>query len=133
MEKRIVFKNPDGTCGVIIPAGNVDAAIKDVPDGLPHRIVDIDAIPSDRYFRAAWTDDNDTETVDVSMVKARDIQMGKIRELRNKKLEALDVETMMGKDVQAEKQKLRDLPETFDVSTAITPEDLKQLWPEELK
>ena len=61
MEKRIIFKNLDGSVGVIIPAQEVVAqygieaiAKKDVPANLPYQIVDITDIPSDRTFRNAW-------------------------------------------------------------------------------
>ena len=59
--------------------------------------------------------------------------MDEIRKVRNKKLEELDVETLRGVDVQEKKQKLRDIPSTFDLTKAATPKDLKALWPNELK
>lgn len=112
-------------------------AVKDVPviDGvqLPFRITDVVNIPSDRTFRAAWTDENPTDTVDVCMVKAAQVHLSRIRQKRDEKLKALDIETMKGKDVQAEKQKLRDLPQTLDLSKAKTPDELQALWPSELK
>jgi hypothetical protein len=86
-------------------------------------------IPQDRYFRGAWEFD---QGLSVNMDKARDIQMGHIRAARNEKLAALDIEQLKGNDVAAEKQTLRDIPETFDLTGAETPEALKELWPEEL-
>ena len=35
----------------------VSIAAKDVPKGLPYKIVEDDAIPSDRTYRDAWTID----------------------------------------------------------------------------
>lgn len=121
-------------------ASNVDAAddilnwvaLKDVPNGFNYRITDASNIPTDRTFRDAWTDANPTETVDVDMEKARDIHMNNIRLLRDKKFKELDVETMKGNNVQAQKQVLRDIPQTFDLSNANTPEELKILIPTEL-
>lgn len=137
--KRIVFKNNDGTCGIIVPSddsidddGLKKLAEKDVPKGLEWRIVSVKNIPSDRTFRNAWTDDNATNTVDVDMHKARNIHMTNIRLKRNKKLQELDIETMRGKDVQSKKQVLRDLPKKTDLSKAKTPEDLMKIWPKEL-
>ncbi len=40
---------------MIIPAETVELALKDVPEGVPYEIVDADEIPSDRFFRGAWT------------------------------------------------------------------------------
>ena len=136
--KRIVFKNLDGSCGVIIPAGNwqgtmAELAAKDVPNGLEWRIVDVTDLPSDRTFRAAWTDDNLTSTVDVDMDKARNIHMHNIRLARNAKLKDLDVEQLKGIDVSSTKQALRDLPQTFDLSGATTPDELQALWPTIIK
>jgi len=91
------------------------------------REVSENEIPTDRTFRDAWTKD-----LTIDMPKAREIQMAKIRKERDKALAALDIETLKGKDVQAEKQILRDLPQNFDLSVASTPEELKQLWPQEL-
>jgi len=52
--KRIIYSTPEGGVAVIIPAVTVELALKDVPEGVPYEIVDVDAIPTDRYFRNAW-------------------------------------------------------------------------------
>jgi len=52
--KRIIYPTPDGGVAVIIPAVSVELALKDVPEGAAYEIVDVDAIPSDRFFRNAW-------------------------------------------------------------------------------
>lgn len=130
--KVIVFKKIDGTCGIVIPTGDVNDAKKDVPEGLDYRIIGADKIPEDRTFRDAWTDDNDTETIDVDMGKAKIIHMDKIRRARDEKLKVLDIETMKGLDVQSDKQVLRDLPENTDLNAVENPDDLKKIWPKEL-
>jgi hypothetical protein len=66
------------------------------------------------------------------MEKARAIHLGRIRSARNRELARLDIEQLKGIDVAAEKQRLRDLPATFDLAAATTPEELKSLWPDEL-
>jgi len=135
--KKIVFKNLDGSCGIIIPAPDwagtlEELAAKDVPAGLTWRIVDATVIPTDRTFREAWTDDNPTTTIDVDMTKARSVHMAKIREERNKRLDQLDKKQLQGLDVATEKQTLRDLPQTLDLTVAKSPTELKALWPKEL-
>ena len=75
----------------------------------------------------------------INMPKARGIQMDKIREVRNKELAKKDIEFMKALEaddgshsaVAAEKQALRDIPQTFDLTTD-TVEQLKELWPEGL-
>jgi len=58
MNKRIVYKNDDGTISIIVPAECgltiEEIASKDVPAGKEHWIVDASEIPSDRTFRNAW-------------------------------------------------------------------------------
>lgn len=53
--QRIIYPTADDGVAVIIPAGSVEAALKDVPAGVPYEIVTTDEIPSDRFFRNAWT------------------------------------------------------------------------------
>ena len=58
MNQRIIYKNTDGTVSVIIPANCgltiEQIAAKDVPTGLPYKIVDVSDIPADRSTRHLW-------------------------------------------------------------------------------
>lgn len=56
---RIIYPTPEGGVAIIIPAPECgltveQIAAKDVPAGVPCRIVDAADIPSDRTFRNAW-------------------------------------------------------------------------------
>ena len=66
MDKRIIYKNTDGTIAIIIPANcglTVEQiAQKDVPTGLKYKIVNVSEISSDRTFRDAWTIDDEELT-----------------------------------------------------------------------
>ena len=67
MDKRIIYKNTDGSISIIIPA-DCDLTVeqiaqKDVPTGLNYKIVDVSEVPSNREFRDAWTID-DAELTD---------------------------------------------------------------------
>ena len=80
--------------------------------------------------------------INVNMTKARAIHLAEIRRVRNEELAAKDIPWMKAveagdTDAQAtiatEKQTLRDLPATFDITTDVdTPEKLKAKWPTEL-
>lgn len=92
-----------------------------------------DAIPEDRYFRNALE-----YSLNVNMGKARGIHMDHIRKARDRELKRLDVEYMradergdtLGKqEISALKQRLRDIPQKFDLTVAKTPGELKALWP----
>jgi hypothetical protein len=85
----------------------------------------------DSTFQEAFIDRDGK--VDIDINKARDIHMNRIRFFRDIKLRELDIETLKGKDVQLEKQKLRDIPQKFDLKKAETVEELKRLWPKELE
>ena len=76
----------------------------------------------------------------VNMAKARGIHMDRIRQVRNKELANLDIPFMKALEdedmdvqatIKAKKQELRNIPQTFDLTTD-TPEQLKELWPEGL-
>ena len=63
--KRILYKTDSGIA-VIIPTGELSmeaTAKKDVPTGLPYKIVDVSEIPDDRTFREAW-DIDESELTD---------------------------------------------------------------------
>ena len=102
---------------------------------------DSDMLPEpsndERFFNVwEWVED----AVRVNMPKARGVQMDKIRNIRNKELAALDVPFMKALEdgdtdvqatIKAKKQELRDIPQTFDLTTD-TAEELKEKWPEGL-
>ena len=80
--------------------------------------------------------------VNVDMTKARAIHLEEIRKVRNVELAAKDVpflrsvedgDTDAQATIKTEKQALRDIPATFDLTTDVdTPEKLKAKWPTEL-
>jgi len=76
------------------------------------------------------------------MTKARAIHLDEIRAVRNAELVAKDITFMRAieagdTDAQAtigtEKQVLRDIPATFDITTGVdTPAQLSAKWPDQL-
>jgi len=115
---------------------------RDVDTGLVTRPCLREELPEDfdnPSFRAAWEDTG--TVVQVNMPKARTIHMDLIRQKRNAELAKLDMsfmiaverndKTMMEK-ISVQKQKLRDIPQTYDLSGFKTPEELKAFWPKEL-
>ena len=102
-----------------------------------------DQITGDRYFRDAVVWDASQESkCNCDMTKARAIHLEEIRKVRNTELAAKDVTFMRAVEagdasaqstIGTEKQVLRDLPATFDITTDVdTPELLKAKWPAEL-
>ena len=77
--------------------------------------------------------------INVNMDKARDIHREKVRQARNPKLAAKDVEFQRALETGAdtativsEKQALRDAPAAAAIDAATTPEELKAAWDSEL-
>lgn len=60
MPKRIIYPTDEGSVAIIIPAGELsieEVARKDVPAGVPFKIIDTVEVPDDRTFRNAWEAD----------------------------------------------------------------------------
>lgn len=163
MNTRIIYTNPDNSLSVIHPTPEMfdrdsptrnllrlhgidfanDADIipwiieKDVPDGLVHRVVTVDELPSDRKLRNAWIDTG--QKVDYDMPKANNLKRDEFRALRVPLLAALDVDYMKADEekdtvkkdqIHAKKQALRDVT-AFQDFTDI--EALKAYMPDVLK
>lgn len=67
MEKRIIYINEAGGVSVISPSPDSgltlqEVATRDVPTGLPYKIVDVVEVPTDRSARALWAIDPATLT-----------------------------------------------------------------------
>lgn len=134
MNKRIVYKNNDGSCCIIVPAdcglSIEEIAMKDVPVGADFRIIDVDKLPADRIFRNAWTDDFDTDTVDIDIARAKLIKLDMMRAIRKPLLAQYDIDFMksieigdddLKKDIVTKKQILRD------ITTLELPDDIEEL------
>jgi hypothetical protein len=80
--------------------------------------------------------------INVNMTKARTIHMDAIRVVRNAELAAKDITFMRAVEagdtsaqatIATQKQTLRDIPATFNITTGVTtPTQLKARWPTEL-
>jgi len=77
--------------------------------------------------------------INVNMTKARGIHREKVRQARNPKLAAKDVEFQRALETGAdtativsEKQALRDAPAAAAIDAATTPEELKAAWDSDL-
>jgi hypothetical protein len=129
----ITYPQPNGQVAVVIPTGDVNDAIKDVPEGVEYKIVESVDIDND-YFNAY---EFDAETgAKVNIDKAKAIHLDKFRAARAPKLAKLDVEYMKAvesndeekrAEIVAAKQALRD------VTLTELPDDLegiKATWPD---
>lgn len=104
------------------------------------QIVDDSAIPSDREFRAAWQQEG--RGIGFDLVRAKEIQLERIRGARASKLAALDVSFMLAieqgdavkqTEVAAAKQALRDITEPLKALDPKSINDIKNAFPQELK
>ena len=67
MDKRIIYINAAGGVSVVTPAPDCgltieEIAVKDVPTGVPFKIINASDVPATREARAAWVVDPATLT-----------------------------------------------------------------------
>ena len=96
---------------------------------LGHRVVEVGELPEPE-FRNAWTDDFDTDTVDVDPDKAKEIKREQFRLLRKPLLKALDTDFL--KAMEEDDQEKKDFiaaakQELRDVTDIELPEDVQEL------
>ena len=155
MVKCITLEYPDGRVAVrggLNPKflarfnGDVDAALQHVLDNLvpiqnPDAVARIEDVtfPPDRKFRDAWV--RGRGAIDVSMPKARAVHMNRIRVVRDAELVKTDNDLKKAEDnndnaeaarLRDRRKTLRDIPQTYDLSGAATPDELDALWPRDL-
>ena len=127
-------------------AGEPIPARDPLPDPGPHYIVEETDLPGgsiseeNDYFFDGW--EWDGSAVAVNMTKARAIHLTEIRRVRDEELVKLDIPWMKAVEagdtdaqatIKGQKETLRDLPATFDLTTDVdTPEKLFARWPSEL-
>lgn len=130
----IIFpQQPDNKLAVIIPTGDVNDCIKDVPQDTPYAIVDsLEGVDND-YFDGFVYEDGQA-VPDIAACKA--IHLDKFRTARAPKLQKLDVDYMKAIEVEdhvkaaeiaVQKQELRDVTKT---PLPDTLEEIKAVWPE---
>lgn len=59
MNQRVIYPTPDGGVAILVPVPDCGLTLdeiiaKDVPPGVPYKIIDAADIPTDRTFRNAW-------------------------------------------------------------------------------
>jgi hypothetical protein len=135
----IIYPQSDGQVAVIFPADSSlsieEIAAKDVPAGLPYKIVDSLDMDNDYFNAYDYSEDTGAE---VNIDRAKEVHLDKFRAARAPKLAALDVAFMRAVEQgdsakQAEiaeaKQELRDITKT---PLPDTLEEIKACWPSTL-
>jgi hypothetical protein len=129
----ITYPQPNGQVAVVIPTGDVNDAIKDVPEGVEYKIVESVDIDND-YFNAYEFDAELGAKVNIE--KAKSIHLDKFRSARAPKLDKLDVDFMKAveandevkkAEIVAAKQALRDVTLTVLLNDLA---GIKSTWPE---
>lgn len=129
----ITYPQPNGQVAVVIPTGDVNDAIKDVPEGVEYKIVDSIDIDND-YFNAYEFDAELGAKVNIEKAKA--IHLDKFRAARAPKLAKLDVEYMKAVEANDEEKKAEIVAAKQalrDVTLTTLPDDLagiKSTWPD---
>lgn len=128
----ITYSQPNGQLAVVVPCGDVNDAIKDVPQGTEYTIVE--SLDIDNEFFDAYEFDKNIGAK-INIIKAKEIQLDKFRATRTILLEKLDIDFMRAveadnttsqQEIASKKQALRDVTKTE------LPDDLlgiKSTWP----
>ena len=130
MNHRIIYPTPEGVA-VIIPAESVEAALKDVPEGVEYEIVSTDDIPSDRFFRNAWVMGDCCIEHDLERCKA--IGHERRRAARAEEFQPHDeliAKQIPGADIEAAEAARQVIREKYAevqdaIDAASTPDDIK--------
>jgi hypothetical protein len=130
----IIYPQADNKLAVIIPCGDVQDAVKDVPSETPYAIIDsLEGIDND-YFNAY--DYSEEAGAEVNIDKAKEIHLDKFRAARTPKLQKLDVDYMKAIEVEdsvaasaiaIQKQELRDVTK---ITLPDTLPEIKETWPD---
>ena len=131
----ITYPQPNGQVAVVIPCGDVNDAIKDVPEGVEYKIVESVDIDNE-YFNAYEFDAELGAKVNIEKAKA--IHLDKFRTSRSPKLQKIDVDFMKAVEANDEAKKAEIIAakqSLRDVTLTVLPDDLagiKATWPEVL-
>ena len=129
----ITYPQPNGQVAVVIPTGDVNDAIKDVPAGVEYKIVESVDIDND-YFNAYEFDAELGSKVNIEKAKA--IHLDKFRAARAPKLAKLDIDFMKAVEANDEEKKAEIIAAKQalrDVTLTTLPDDLagiKAAWPD---
>lgn len=129
----ITYPQPNGQVAVVNPAGDVNDAIKDVPEGVEYKIVDSVDIDNE-YFNAYEFDSETGAKVNIERAKA--IHLDKFRSARSPKLAKLDIDFMKAVEANDEAKKVEIVAAKQalrDVTLTPLPDDLagiKATWPD---
>jgi hypothetical protein len=129
----ITYPQPNGQVAVVIPTGDVNDAIKDVPAGVEYKIVESVDIDND-YFNAYEFDAESGAKVNID--KAKSIHLDKFRAARAPKLAKLDIDFMKAVEANDEEKKAEIIAAKQalrDVTLTTLPDDLagiKATWPD---
>ena len=129
----ITYPQPNGQVAIVIPTGDVNDAIKDVPAGVEYKIIESVDIDND-YFNAYEFDAEIGAKVNIDKAKA--IHLDKFRAARTPKLAKLDIDFMKAVEANDEEKKAEIISAKQalrDVTLTPLPDDLagiKATWPD---
>jgi hypothetical protein len=129
----IIYPQHDNKLAVIIPTGDYQDAIKDVPEGVEYAVVNDLGSLDDEYYNAF---EYANMGIACNIDKAKQIHLDKFRAARMPKLAALDVaymkaleteDAVKAAEIAAKKQELRDITK---IELPSTLPEIKATWPE---
>jgi hypothetical protein len=139
LHKLVVAQN-DGSCFILDLEKNMFDDDMNLKSGLfpnDYRVVEISNLPLE--LPEAWTDDFNTETIDIHNERAREVLLQKMRDSRLPKFAKLDIDSLRAledgdiewlQDIREKKQILRDITnplKNFVIKKFNCPKTLEKL------
>lgn len=138
----IIFKKPHKetfSMRICLPHVDIKKELEKVQQEIDTGAYITDKLPESRLFRNAWCKCPNKKAMLVDNEKAKDIHIDRVRKVRNKKLEELDLEVLRYirdeeklVEIDSKKQKLRDIPQELDLKD-FDHKDPKKHWPKDLE
>lgn len=133
---------PRDQADVLLARGDIDG-YKEVEYKVVEDTDLLNVHKDDKSFRQAWCFCS-KQGVRFDMDRAREIHLQRVRARRNERLSSADFEINKAEDedspdqnlikqLRRKRRGLRDIPQTLDMSKASCPDDLKKIWPKELR
>lgn len=141
MTIKFTYINERGILSVVHPVEGLEQLTEDrlTAKGIDYTAVEENDIPSNRVFRDAW--EMTGKNINVSLTKSKVLHMGRLRILRDKQLQSLDVEYIKAlelenatklQSIKETKKLLRDMPDTESLN-GLTIKQLETYKPDYLE
>ena len=130
----IVYPNKNGNVALVIPTGELsieEVAEKDVPAGVPYKIVETEDIPEDDTFFDAWVMTGNGVEVDLNQAKQIGHDMRRAKRAEEfAPYDEVIAKQIPGQDMEAAEEARQEIRDKYavvqeQIDAAATPDEIK--------